>query len=155
MEATKEVVIANSRFQISRVDAETGSFLLYQVLSSLRKVMQEEGGEDAQQKPEVELPPEEKTKQVEDATMAMIENMLMSLDRSMFGKIQRDALNVCGQYTAIGEVETIVPVLMVSGKVAIPALRTDFQTLVTLTRHSLHFNLLPFFSNGGFKTATT
>jgi len=150
MDATKEVVVGNSRYQISRVDAETGSFLLYQVLASLRKEMQ---GDKEESEPQqmVELSPEEKVKQVEGATSAMIQSLLMNADRSMFGRIQRDALSCCGQFTAIGETEAVLPVLMASGKIAIPALKNDIQTLVTLTQKSLEFNLLPFFSNGGFK----
>ena len=154
MEATKEVVIGDSRYQISRVDSETGSFLLFQLLSSLRKIMKEDGEENdqpEQTQPTQELTSEEQTKQIEEATAAMIQSMLMNIDRETFGKIQRDALRVCGQYSAVGETEVILPVLMANGKIAIPALKTDIQTLVALTQRSLHFNLLPFFSNGGFK----
>ena len=150
MESTTEVVIGNSRYQISRVDAETGSFLLYQVLASLRKEMQGDNGETEPQST-VELSPEEKTKQVEGATSAMIQSLLMNAERSMFSRIQRDALSCCWQFTAVGENETILPVLMANGKIAIPALKNDIKTLVTLTQKSLEFNLLPFFSNGGFK----
>jgi hypothetical protein len=151
MEATKDVVIGDSRYQISRVDAETGSFLLYQILAALRKAIAEGGEEEPAQQEQIELSPEEKEKQTSEATGAMIQNVLMSVDRVMFGKIQRDALSVCKQYTAIGENETLLPVLMANGKIAIPDLKNDIQALVSLTQHSLHFNLLPFFSNGGFK----
>ena len=151
MEATKDVVIGDSRYQISRVDAETGSFLLYQILAALRKAIAEGGEEEPAQQEQIQLSPEEKEKQTSEATGAMIQNVLMNVDRVMFGKIQRDALSVCKQYTAIGENETLLPVLMANGKIAIPALKNDIQTLVTLTQKSLEFNLLPFFSNGGFK----
>jgi hypothetical protein len=157
MEATKETVIGSSRFQISRVDSETGSFLLFQLLASLRKVMKEDDENDEpnkQERPKPELSPEDQVKQTEDAVSAMIQSMLMNVDRVMFGKIQRDALSVCGQFTAVGETETILPVLMANGKIAIPSLKTDIQTTVALTQQSLHFNLLPFFLSGGFKAAT-
>jgi len=151
MEATKEIVIGNSRYQISRIDAETGSFLLYQILAALRKAMSEDGEEPTSQGEQPALSPEDQTKQTSEATMGMIQNVLMNVDRSMFSKIQRDALSVCKQFTAVGENETLLPVLMASGKIAIPDLKNDIQTLVALTQHSLHFNLLPFFSGGGFK----
>jgi hypothetical protein len=154
MDATTEVVIGNSRYQISRVDAETGAFLLYQVMSSIRKAILEDKSEDEpnkQEQPVVEKSPEEKQKEIEEQTAAMIQNLLMNVDRQMFSRIQRDALSVCGQFTAVGEVETILPLLMASGKIAIPSLKFDIQTLVTLTQKSLEFNLLPFFQSGGFK----
>ena len=154
MNPTKEVVISGSRFQISRVDAETGSFLLFQTLASLRKLMQNETNDQPVEQTKVELTSEEEAQKAEDATEAMVQSMLENVDRNMFGQIQRYALSVCGQYSAVGETEVVLPVLMANGKVAIPSLKTDIQALVSLTKSCLVFNLLPFFQNGGFKALT-
>jgi septum formation topological specificity factor MinE len=81
----------------------------------------------------------------------LIQGMLMTLDKGLFDQVQREALNVVGQYTAIGEKEVVLPVLMANGTVAIPELRNDIVSIVQLTSQSLYFNLSPFFLGDGLK----
>jgi len=152
IEETKDVVIGDKRYRIGRVSSDVGSYLLFQVIASIRAEMAKHTGDEPEQaEPESEKSEKEKRKEVENATRGMIQNMLMSLDQEPFSRIQKHALSVCGQYTAIGEVETILPLVMATGKIAIPSLKYDIQTVVALTSESLFFNLSPFFSNGGFQ----
>jgi septum formation topological specificity factor MinE len=142
---TKDVTLGVSRYRISRMNASTGSWLLFKLLDSLRKIMAD-GSQDTQSAPQ-----EIGTEQREQAANALIQGMLMTLDKGLFDQVQREALNVVGQYTAIGEKEVVLPVLMANGTVAIPELRNDIVSIVQLTSQSLYFNLSPFFLGDGLK----
>jgi septum formation topological specificity factor MinE len=142
---TKDVTLGVSRYRISRMNASTGSWLLFKLLDSLRKIMAD-GSQDMQSAPQ-----EIGTEQREQAANALIQGMLMTLDKGLFDQVQREALNVVGQYTAIGEKEVVLPVLMANGTVAIPELRNDIVSIVQLTSQSLYFNLSPFFLGDGLK----
>jgi septum formation topological specificity factor MinE len=142
---TKDVTLGVSRYRISRMNASTGSWLLFKLLDSLRKIMTD-GSQDTQSAPQ-----EIGTEQREQAANALIQGMLMTLDKGLFDQVQREALNVVGQYTAIGEKEVVLPVLMANGTVAIPELRNDIVSIVQLTSQSLYFNLSPFFLGDGLK----
>jgi septum formation topological specificity factor MinE len=142
---TKDVALGVSRYRISRMNASTGSWLLFKLLDSLRKIMAD-GSQDTQSAPQ-----EIGTEQREQAANALIQGMLMTLDKGLFDQVQREALNVVGQYTAIGEKEVVLPVLMANGTVAIPELRNDIVSIVQLTSQSLYFNLSPFFLGDGLK----
>lgn len=156
MESTKEVVIGNSRYQIARVTSEDGSWLLAQTLASMRKVMKAEGVDDQEEpKPAIELTPEQQRKNTEEMVSAMVQSMLMEVDRELFARIQRYALGVCGEFTAVGENEIVLPVTMATGRIAIPKLKNDISCIFNLTNASLVFNLLPFFLDGGFRTTTS
>jgi septum formation topological specificity factor MinE len=141
---TKDVVVGGARYQISRMNAAVGSWLLFKLLDSLRKIM--EGVEQNGQQP-MEISLEQK----EQAANALVQGMLMTLDKDLFEQVQHEALKVVGQYTAIGEKETVLPVLMMNGTFAIPQLRNDIVSVVTLTSNALFFNLSPFFLGDGLK----
>jgi hypothetical protein len=141
---TKDVVIGGTRYQISRMNAATGSWLLFKLLDSLRKIM--EGVEQNGQQP-VDISDDQK----EQAANALVQGMLMTLDKDLFEQVQREALRVVGVYTAVGEKEVILPVLMANGTFAVPQLKNDIVGVVTLTSGSLYFNLSPFFLGNGLK----
>src|SRR5215469_17322472 len=92
---TKDVVIGRNRYQISRMSAAVGSWLLFKLIDSLRKIM--EGMDTSNTQPEAE---DTSMEQKEQAANALIQSMLMTLDQDLFSKVQREALRVCGQYTA-------------------------------------------------------
>lgn len=145
MDDTKDVVLNGSRYQISRMDAAVGSWLLFKLMDALRKIF---AGEQAGEQPE---PQELEQNQKEAAANAMISAMLMTLEKDEFTKVQREALKVVGQYAAVGEKEVLLPVLMQNGSFAVPALKKDIVSVVTLTSGSLYFNLSPFFLGDGLK----
>jgi hypothetical protein len=143
---SKDVNLGVNRYRIARMNASTGSWLLFKLLDSLRKIMADTS-QDGQQSAQEEIGPEQR----EQAANALIQGMLMTLDKGLFDQVQREALNVVGQYTAIGEKEVVLPVMMANGTVAIPALKNDIVTIVQLTSHALYFNLSPFFLGDGLK----
>jgi hypothetical protein len=145
MDDTKDIVLNGSRYQISRMDAAVGSWLLFRLIDSIRKIFAD--GDQTEQQPVQELDQSQK----EAAANAMISGMLMTLDKDDFVKVQREALKVVGQYAAIGEKEVVLPVLMASGGFAVPALKNDIVSTVQLTSSSLYFNLSPFFLGDGLK----
>jgi hypothetical protein len=149
-EPLKDVVIGKRRFQIGKMTAETGSQILFKLMAELRKVMSEDGGNQSIETKQVELTEDQKKEMAEAAADTSIQLMLQNLDEDGFKRIQRRALEVCGEYTAIGSEETVFPVLMNDGRIAIPTLVHDIQVISTLTRQSLLANLAPFFINGGF-----
>lgn len=149
-EVLKEPTIGGKTYQISKMSSETGSFLLFKLIDSLRKIMQAETGDQVNQ-PEVELTPEEKKTAIEAAASGAIQNMLMNLDEELFIKVQKHALSVCSRFDAIGDKEILLPVLMANGKIAIPDLQTNIQVVSALTSQSLFANLSPFFLEEGFK----
>lgn len=146
MDDTKDIVLNGSRYQIARMDAAVGSWLLYKLMDAMRKIFT--GVEqDGQQQPVQEMEQNQK----EQAANAMISAMLMTLDKDDFTKVQREALKVVGQYASVGEKEVLLPVLMNNGTFAVPALRNDIVSVVNLTAGSLYFNLSPFFLGDGLK----
>jgi hypothetical protein len=146
MEDTKDVVLNGNRYQIARMDAAVGSWLLFRLIDSIRKIFA-----DAEQDGEQPTAQELDQAQKEAAANAMISGMLMTLEKDEFSKVQREALRVVGQYAAVGEKEVVLPVLMANGAFAVPALRNDIVAVVTLTSSSLYFNLSPFFLGDGLK----
>lgn len=145
MDDTKDLILNENRYQISRMDAATGSWLLFKLMDSMRKIFA-----DVEQDGNA-LSVETTDKQKEAAASALISAMLMTLPKDEFVQVQREALRVVGQFTAIGEKEVVLPVLMANGTFAVPALRNDIVSVVTLTSSALYFNLSPFFLGNGFK----
>ena len=143
---TKDVVLNGNRYQIARMDAAVGSWFLFRLIDSIRKIFA-----DAEQDGEQPAAQELDQAQKEAAANAMISGMLMTLEKDEFSKVQREALRVVGQYAAVGEKEVVLPVLMANGAFAVPALRNDIVAVVTLTSSSLYFNLSPFFLGDGLK----
>jgi septum formation topological specificity factor MinE len=148
---TKDVIVNNNRYQLRRMNAAVGSWLLFKLIDSLRKIMAQNSLEDSTPEPQTE---QDRT-QKEQAAQALIQGMLMTLDRNLFEQVQQEALRVVGQYTAVGEEEVVLSVLMANGTFAIPELKTDISTVVVLTSHSLFFNLSPFFLTGGLNNILT
>jgi hypothetical protein len=143
-QTTRDVVIGRNRFQIVQMNAAIGSWLLFKLIDSLRKIAVEVAQDNTQ--------PTNGEVDKDAAASALIQAMLMTLDREAFEEVQREALRVCGQYALVGEKETVLPVLMANGSFAIPELRNDIAAVVTLTSNALHFNLSPFFLGDGLKT---
>ena len=144
---TRDVVVGGNRYQISRMNAAVGSWLLFKLIDSMRKLFSNNTVEAATPEPVVELDNEKKSQ----AANALIQGMLMTLDRDLFEQVQREALTVVAQYTAVGDQEVILPVLMKNGSFAVPALKNDIASVVALTSNSLYFNLSPFFLTGGLQ----
>lgn len=146
MDDTKDVILNGSRYQIARMDAAVGSWLLFKLIDSMRKIFA-----GVEQDGQQQAPQDLDQSQKEAAANAMISGMLMTLEKDEFAKVQREALKVVGQYAAVGEKEVLLPVLMANGGFAVPTLRSDIVSVVTLTSNSLYFNLSPFFLGDGLK----
>lgn len=144
MQTTKETQINGKSYQIESMDADTGSWLLMKLVDSLRKVLS--GVDDSTPDQNVT---EVSQDQKEQAAFGLIQAMLMNLDRQLFTEVQKEALRVCKQYAAVGDKEVAMPVLMASGKFAIPELKNDISTVMQLTSQALYFNLSPFFLGDG------
>lgn len=146
-EALKEVVINDRRFQIGKMTAKTGSWLLYKLMAELRKIMEPGNGDSPAPVP---MTDEQKKEAAEQMAQVSVGVMLQNIDEELFAKVQQHALEVCGEFKMVGEEEVILPVLMLNGNFSNPDLKFDIMTVVNLTSQSLLANLSPFFLNGGF-----
>lgn len=145
MDDTKDIIVNGGRYQVSRMDAVTGSWLLFKLIDSMRRIFTDGNAGEPTEAQELD------SEQKEAATNAMISGMLMTLDKDEFIRVQREALKVVGQYAAVGEKEVILPVLMANGTFAVPSLKSDIVSVIALTSGSLNFNLSPFFLGDGLK----
>jgi hypothetical protein len=154
LQPIKTTTINGKSYQISKIQSDTGSWLLFKLMDALRKIMKAEGGDEPEPalEPIVELTEDQKKAAAEAAASAAIQVMLMNLDRDLFGTVQRYALEVCGEFTAVGSEEVVIPVLKADGKFANYNLSTDISTVAALTSQSLYANLSPFFLNGGMNS---
>ena len=146
VEDTEDVVVNGNRYQISRMNAAVGSWLLFKLIDSLRKLFSDNSVE---QTPGTAIQETDDTHKAQ-AAHALVQAMLMTLDRNLFEQVQKEALKVVGQYAAVGEQEVVLPVVTANG--LIPVLRNDIAGVVALTSHALYFNLSPFFLTGGLST---
>jgi hypothetical protein len=145
---TREFVVNGARYQVGRMNAAVGSWLLFKLIDSIRRIFAQNSASSDGVQPVQE---EQSLVKREAATHALIQGMLMTLDRDLFEQVQREALRVVGQYAMVGEKEVVLPVLMGNGNLASVELKNDISTVVLLTSRSLYFNLSPFFLSGGLE----
>lgn len=130
-ELTKDIVVGNSRFQISRFSARVGSWVAIQVMI---KGLPAWLGE------------------VESDIPDAMRNNRASLTEEEFHNIQDHCLKICSKWPeADAVVQAPVPIVMVDGRFTDPAMATDVVTVMALTAHALMFNVAPFFGSDALK----
>jgi hypothetical protein len=141
MNEFEDVVIGDKRYKIGKLRSDIGSWLLLQLMSTLREAMSKMTDSDVQ----VDTP-EQQTKEYKlAAAKGSIQFFLEKADRTLFAIIQKESLAVVSEYTAINEKEVLLPIVQVSGKFARPEMQFDSTTVLKLTIESLVANLSPFF----------
>jgi len=138
LEPIKDTTVNGTKFQLCRLSAVDGSFLLMALMGHLQKAISANPIQDAQQPP-----PETNDEQ---SASTLIQFMLMNLDEQTFRAVQRKALSVVCRYEKVGDTLMPVPILMVNGMFSYPQLNKDISTVLTLTSQSLFANLSPFLS---------
>ena len=135
----KELTINEASYQIVKMPAQTGSWLLMLLMGKLMEVMSEES-KTATSKPEEPA----KEANADEAASAAISFMLMNLDEETFAKVQQKALSVCFKMVN----DAPMPVIMRDGRFAIKELEYDIEGVLQLTSQSIRLNLSPFFAKG-------
>jgi hypothetical protein len=140
-------VLGERSYQIRPITAEDGSFLAFKFVNKLREVM---SGADRDEKPDAN----EKQPTQEEAIRGTISLVLMNMNEDEFKLVQRKALALIDEFTAVGQSSEPIPITR-NGAIIAPALKGDVQALIQLTNESLYQNLGPFFSENGLKLVMT
>ncbi|HLH04947.1 MAG TPA: hypothetical protein VKX25_19420 [Bryobacteraceae bacterium] len=133
-EATKDVEVKGARYQIGRLTARDGSWILLQLTPKISKAMQQVREDEP-----------------DTFALAFISSVIEEIaqtDEDTFRRIQEHALTVCRRY----EKDNVpMPVFLAGRGFAIKELEYDLVAVMALTCHALIFNLAPFFTEGGFQ----
>jgi len=120
-EMFKEVEVGGRRFSISRLDALTGSYITTLVLMQMLPL-----GIDAQ------------------VTGGTSKNRSL-MDKETFLDVQKECLKVVSELKSIDGNVAPIPVMLYDGRWGVEGLDTDTMTVLTLTIHTLIFNIADFF----------
>lgn len=135
----KTITINEASYQIVKMPAQIGSWLLMLLMGKLTEIMAEANvpasGEDAAKAAETKP---------EEAASAAISFMLMKLSEEDFATVQQKALSSC--LKLVNGVP--MPIIMRDGRLAIKELEYDIETVMQLTSQAIHLNLSPFFAKG-------
>lgn len=133
MQDTKKVTVMGKEYIIKKLDARTGSFLLFFVLEKfLPNAMDMQSSEDMQ-------------KVSNQITGHIMKQDMMSKDE--FIRLQNDCLSVVHAVLPSGD----VPILNDNGSWRIPEMATNTFLVLILTAHALLFNVSDFFTEDGWK----
>jgi hypothetical protein len=134
----KELTINEANYQIVKMSAQSGSWLLMLLMGKLMDIMSKEAT------PTTNNPELDKPTSGEDVASAAISFMLMKLDEDTFVKVQIKALSVC--YKTVEGVP--MPIVMKDGRWVDTKLQYDIETVMQLTSQAIKLNLSPFFAKG-------
>lgn len=138
-EKSKDVVLNDRKFRINKFDAQTGSYIIYQLFTNFIPML----GSLKLDKLSLDMKPEE--------LGSILPKALPMLPKDQFFKLQQDCLEVCYEITDVGGVETPVKVIMVDGRFGVEDLEDDVFAVMALMIHSLIFNVSGFFGESGLK----
>jgi hypothetical protein len=136
-EPFKDIEIGGRKWRINRIDAMTGSTLVYRLITRALPPVLEPFLASA-------------GKEFSGFTRMLSGGSPMS--KNEFLELQRDCLSVCQLITLAGAVETPTNLIMADGTFAPLGVETDIVTILALTVHSLIFNISPFFEDGALET---
>jgi hypothetical protein len=127
-EITKDIELAGRKWRIDKFDAQTGSFIAYQLLFNMLP-----GG---------------------DSQLGALPAGRPTMTREQFFDIQSECLKVCSEICEVGGMEAPLPVKLLNGAWGVAGLDKDTFTVLALTIHSLIHNVSGFFGEGGLKELT-
>lgn len=120
----KDVTINEQKFQIGRLSARDGSWILLQVMTKM-------------------MPPAIASR----LNFGLLDTSTKRSEMSAaeFHEIQDLCIAACRRYEKVGTVETPMPIMARPGVFAIAELENDIVTILALTVHVLLFNISCFF----------
>ena len=135
--ATKDIKIGETNYQLGRLSARNGSWIVNQFVERVLGRLNN--------------PDRELTERDLGLGLALD---LQNLSEETFLKVQAKCLEVCKRYGAVGESTIPMPVLRADGKWN-DAGEPSLPELLSLTIACLSFNLYPFFESGALATLLT
>jgi hypothetical protein len=119
-ETYKEVELAGRKWRVGKFDAQTGSYIAYQLLFNMLPM-----GLDSQ--------------------LGNLPKDRPQLSKADFLDLQRECLMVCSEVQLIDDRPAVVPVMMRDGRWYVEGLDSDTLTVIALTMHALVHNIASFF----------
>jgi len=136
-ETFKDVTIGEKKFRIGKFDAQTGSYIVYQLLSNFLPMIAKNGLPNLDEKA--------------DTVLEKITSSLPLMPREQFFQLQKDCLYVCNEIALAGNVETPIPVVLSDGSFCDKEMECDVVITMALMIHALVFNVSGFFGASGLK----
>jgi hypothetical protein len=146
-EKIKIVTLGETRYQLGKLSAEDGSFILMQALAAGLKTGMRGGDQnDANAGATNTIPPAEKPK-AEDVARIVALRALAGFDYDMHRFVQRKCLAVCSRIETTDGNDLPMPISTDAG--VVQAIRDDVSLVMRLELEVLTFNMTDFFANGG------
>lgn len=134
-ETSKTVKIQGRTFEITKMDAMTGAYILYQLMDKALPML------------DVMLPAFSGGVVSAEALTKVLSNGLPKMRRDEFEELARDCLSVVTEVNAAGN----IPVFNTNGSYRINGLERNTALLIGLIIHALVFNVSDFFAESGLR----
>lgn len=141
MEKIKIVSIAGTRYQLKKLVAADGSYILFRMMGMLQEVATASANNATAKEP-AETQPE--TSPEDKARVIVSFGMYGGKDYEFHKFVQQKAIAACSRM----EAELPMPLMNDAGKWAIPEIRDNMGLVVRLATESLVFSLSDFFAFG-------
>jgi hypothetical protein len=151
-EKTKIVEIGETRYQIRRLSAEDGTFVLMQLMAASVKGIdfsKEVAEVPADKIEEAEKAIEKNTPEDRVRSLIMGVQLRGTLDYDMHRKIQRMCLAACSRVESQSGSDLVLPISTANGTL-LPDIADDLPLVMRLEMEALVFNLSSFFAGGGW-----
>lgn len=133
----KVIDLAGRRFRINKFDAQTGSYIVYQLFSAFLPMVTKGG------LPEIS----DETKL--DSFVSTLSVNLPTLPKDQFFALQKDCLSVCQELVNETGVEMPIQVMLANGDYGVSDIENNAMLAMMLTIHTIIFNITGFFSESG------
>lgn len=128
-ESHKDVEVGGRKWRIGRFDAMTGSYITMLVLMQILPMgLDEQIGVSAKGR--------------------------SLMDKQTFFDVQADCLKICSELQTVGETITPIMVMLPDGRWGISGVEDDIMTILSLTVHTLIFNISDFFQEDALSDLT-
>ena len=144
MENTKELTIVNKQFQLKRIDAQAGAWILTVLISAMFKAS---SGEESSPSEQSEFDKADPVEKANSTVAAMWISVGTTVSLEAYRQIQRYCLQTCLLYIA----NNPVPLISTDGRWADKELERDIPVVNQLITAVLQFNLAPFFIESALK----
>jgi len=127
-EPHKDVAIGGRKWRIGRFDALTGSYITTLLLMQMLPM-----GLD------------------EQVGLGGIVKGKSLMDKGTFMDVQKECLRVCSELQLVGAMEAPIPVMLSDERWGVADIEDDVVTILSLTIHTLIFNVSDFFQEDALK----
>jgi hypothetical protein len=139
----KELTIGATQYHIGRLEASDGGWIAVMVTGKMREQAEIEASRPAKVRRQAVAEAEAEVAKLsyEDGMVMTATFLISKLSHAELKEVQAMCMKACTYY----ENGVFLPVMLEDGRWAHPTLRYDAATVLELTKHSLAFNISPFF----------